>query len=270
MEDNASERHWCSTAIRSNSKKGASLLSELLRRTALQEARPTEQTSELLARLVTSSKRATVAFLSANSAYIAYQHHELVQAFECTSIVLPDGVGIRLLSRFAGQTIRTNVPGTDLVPRLLNDKHLSGKRVFLLGHIPDAHDSLIHGFKDRFPNVNLVGWHHGFFADFMNDSIVAAINHTGPDVLLVGMGTPRQETWVFNNSPFLNVPLVISVGGLFQYWTGELKRTPSWLRFLRLEWLWILVHQPWKWHRYCAEGPRLIWKEFVQSYVASL
>ena len=96
-----------------------------------------------------------------------------------------------------------------------------------------------------YPGWTLAGYHHGYLTD---DSLVSAaidqINAAHPDVLLVGMGNPAQECWISRHLPRLKAPVCMGIGGLFDYWAGNVSRAPRWLRRFGHEWVWRLYQQP--------------------------
>lgn len=88
--------------------------------------------------------------------------------------------------------------------------------------------------------------------------MIEKINVARPDLLLVGMGNPRQEYWIHAHKAKLRVPVCIGVGGLFDHWAGNLKRAPLWVRRQGFEWLQILLQQPFKWRRYLVGNPKFL------------
>ena len=96
--------------------------------------------------------------------------------------------------------------------------------------------------EEKFPNINVVGTHNGFFNN--DEEIVNQINLLNPDVLLVGMGAPKQEKWIFKNKDKLNAKVFIGIGGSFDVMSGKIKRAPLFFQKLGLEWLYRLIKQP--------------------------
>jgi len=111
--------------------------------------------------------------------------------------------------------------------------------------------------RKKFPGWTLAGCHHGFLGnESVEAAAIAAINAARPDVLLVGMGNPLQEKWIRRNLSRLDVPVCMGIGGLFDYWAGNVSRAPAWLRRLGHEWLWRLFQQPkLKARRYLVGNP---------------
>ena len=170
-----------------------------------------------------------------------------------------DGTGVRWAFSLSRSRIpKDNVNGTDLVPRLLGRTRNPGYRYFLLGGGEEMIRRSAAGARTLFPACEIVGYHHGYVAVAEDDSLVDRINAAEPHLLLVGMGSPLQEQWIARNRHRLRVPLVLSVGGLFSYWAGELKRAPAWFRRSGIEWVYVLGQQPWKWRRYLLDAPILL------------
>ncbi|MGE0190361.1 MAG: WecB/TagA/CpsF family glycosyltransferase [Steroidobacteraceae bacterium] len=203
---------------------------------------------------------ATAAFLNANNSNISASDPKLRDALNGFTWVFPDGIGIRLVASLRGIWRGDNIPGSDLVPSLLRHPGVAGARVFMLGHTAGGLDKAARNFSVLFPAVTLVGYYHGYFDAREDADVLLKINESEADILLVGMGTPRQEKWLIQHASMLRPRLRIAVGGLFQYWSVELRRAPVWVRRAWLEWFWIMSHQPFKWRRYLLGGPRFFFR----------
>jgi len=168
--------------------------------------------------------------------------------------VFGDGTGVRWAVRFLhGARLRDNVNGTDLVPALLG--RALGLRYFLLGASAEAIERAAAHARNAFPGWQLVGHHHGYVAGAASEAVVGKINASQPHLLLVGMGNPLQEEWIREQLPRLAVPLCVGVGGLFDYWAGDLRRAPAFMRRIGFEWLHLLLAQPRKFRRYVLGNP---------------
>jgi N-acetylglucosaminyldiphosphoundecaprenol N-acetyl-beta-D-mannosaminyltransferase len=198
---------------------------------------------------------ATVAFLNMRNYVALRRYPDAVAAYHDMDQVYPDGVGLQLARHVLGLARFPRVAGTDLVPMLL-DQLPAGTRVYLLGATPAVCSGAAAGFRRRFPALVLAGSHHGFFAEAQDDAVLSDIARATPDVLLVGMGSPLQERWVARHRHRLPGRLAVCVGGLFHYWADDLRRAPRLLRGLGLEWLWILMQQPYKWRVYSIDAAR--------------
>lgn len=170
--------------------------------------------------------------------------------------VFGDGTGVRWAARLQGLRLHDNVNGTDLVPALLNATQGKGYRCFLLGTDADSIRRAADYAAGAFPGWTVAGCHHGYLCTpELNASALAMIREARPDLLLVGMGNPLQESWIHRHRDELGSIVCVGVGGLFQYWAGTINRAPQWLRGTGFEWLGILVQQPSKAKRYLLGNP---------------
>ena len=112
--------------------------------------------------------------------------------------------------------------------------------------------------RSAFPKWELAGYHHGYVDVEDCDAVISGINAADADLLLVGMGNPKQELWIHENRKRLNVQVCMGVGGLFDYWAGDLTRAPAWMRRLGIEWIHLMLRQPRKLHRYLVGGPQFL------------
>ena len=170
--------------------------------------------------------------------------------------IFGDGTGVRWAARFLyGVRLRDNVNGTDLVPRIFRDLGGQGYRYFMLGNTPERIELAAEYARTHFPGWTLAGYHHGFVQPEDHARVVQEINESEADMLLVGMGNPKQEQWISQHLADLRVPLCLGIGGLFDYWASEIERAPAWVRRLGSEWVYVLLQQPHKARRYLLGNP---------------
>lgn len=173
--------------------------------------------------------------------------------------VYGDGTGVRWAVRLLHRrALRDNINGTDIVPLLFSQTSGRGLRYFLLGNMPGRIERAVAYARGAFPGWTLAGYHHGYLTDGDHDEVVKQINASGADMLLVGMGNPKQEQWIARHLPQLRVPLCMGTGGLFDYWVGDLVRAPVWVRRIGYEWLHLLIKQPHKAGRYLVGNPKFL------------
>jgi N-acetylglucosaminyldiphosphoundecaprenol N-acetyl-beta-D-mannosaminyltransferase len=187
----------------------------------------------------------SVFFVNAHTLNLAASDPSYRDVLNTADFVFGDGTGVRWAARLQGVRVLENLVGTDFTPALFQQTADRGHSYFMLGAdqktIPVAADYA----RRTFPGWKQAGYRHGYVADEAeNAAAIAAINAAGPDVLLVGMGNPLQERWIQQNLPLLKVPVCLGIGGLFDYWAGNVSRAPRWLRRLGHEWLWRLYQQP--------------------------
>jgi N-acetylglucosaminyldiphosphoundecaprenol N-acetyl-beta-D-mannosaminyltransferase len=196
----------------------------------------------------------------------------LRQAYAGAGLVLADGAPVVAASQLLGRPLPERVAGSDLVPRLLNEAvwQRIGLRVYLLGGMPGVANRAAERIEKCWPGVRVVGTASpppGFEADAeLNAQLVARINDSQPDVLLIGLGAPKQELWVHRHHAQLNVPVALCVGSTIDFLAGQRRRAPRWMRRVGLEWLFRMLLEPRRLaRRYARDAwlfPRLVWREW--------
>jgi N-acetylglucosaminyldiphosphoundecaprenol N-acetyl-beta-D-mannosaminyltransferase len=146
--------------------------------------------------------------------------------------------------------------GVDFTWEMLAAIERAGLSVYLLGGTPEELSGTVGRIAERLPGLRLIGAHQGHLA--RGETVVREIAATSPDVLLVAMGFPRQERWITNNLPALNVKVAVAEGGSFSFMSGAVPRAPGWVRRAGLEWSYRLARQPWRLRRQLAL-PVFVW-----------
>jgi N-acetylglucosaminyldiphosphoundecaprenol N-acetyl-beta-D-mannosaminyltransferase len=213
-----------------------------------------EEALDQLDAWLVDGRRRSLFFVNAHTLNLASKDEDFRRVLNGADAVFGDGTGVRWAARTRGHRLRANLNGTDLVPALLKGR--AGTRVFLLGSTPDRAPRAAAAFRRLFPACELVGSHHGYVQEEgASRAAIAQINAARPDLLLVGMGNPLQERWIARWRDDIDAELCIGVGGLLEYWTGALQRAPAWMRRKGIEWVHILLSQPWKARRYLIGNP---------------
>jgi N-acetylglucosaminyldiphosphoundecaprenol N-acetyl-beta-D-mannosaminyltransferase len=175
-----------------------------------------------------------------------------------------DGVGLLLASRWLGRPVRERVTGSDGIYRLAAHCAQQGYRMFMLGAAPGVAEIVAARLAAANPGLEVVGTHAGSPRVEDEEEIVQLVRRTAPDVLLVAYGVPAEEKWIARNSERLGVPVMIGVGGSFDFVAGVARRAPVWMRRAGLEWLHRLICEPWRWRRQLAL-PRFVWLVLKQK-----
>jgi len=184
-----------------------------------------------------------VAFCNANTMVSALRSQAYIDTLS-RFLVLNDGVGIDLASSlFMGHGFEDNLNGTDLVPEIL-EKATAPVSIYLLGAKQPVVEEAGRQLAARFPRHHVVGMHHGYLKREDEAAVVAEINASKADLLLVAMGNPRQEQFIDRHAAELTPHVLIGVGALFDFISGTVPRAPHWMRVLRLEWLFRLMIEP--------------------------
>jgi len=167
-------------------------------------------------------------------------------------LVLPDGMGILWAARILGQPLRERVTGVDMTQRVAGLAAERGYRLFLLGAAPGVAEEAARRLVRSHSGLVVAGTWAGSPAESEAARIVQRIRHTHPQVLFVAYGAPRQDLWIAQHLREMGVPVVMGVGGAFDFIAGETRRAPPWMRDRGLEWVHRLWHQPWRWRRMMA------------------
>ncbi len=162
-------------------------------------------------------------------------------AVNAAELVLPDGVGDLLASRILGSPLPERVTGADLTPLLLGRLAERGGSVFLYGAKPGVAERAGARIAGAYPGLRIAGTENGYIPDEMD--LLRRLEETKPELLLLGLGAPRQERWMAAHRESLTA-VMIGVGGFLDVLAGDVTRAPeSWQR-AGLEWLYRLFHDP--------------------------
>jgi N-acetylglucosaminyldiphosphoundecaprenol N-acetyl-beta-D-mannosaminyltransferase len=162
--------------------------------------------------------------------------------------IVPDGIGVVIASRLKKQPLIERVPGFELMEELLAVSNEHRLRVYIVGAKPEVLDRAIGNVKEKYPNLLLAGYHHGYFDDH-DETIIQDIEEKQPDLILVALGFPRQEKWIKENMPRVQKGVFIGVGGSIDVLAGHVKRAPVIWQRIHLEWFYRLLQQPSRWRR---------------------
>jgi N-acetylglucosaminyldiphosphoundecaprenol N-acetyl-beta-D-mannosaminyltransferase len=209
-----------------------------------------------------------VYFVNAHAVNVAQKSLPYKEALSRAEFVFNDGAGVSLAGTFLGSPFPANLNGTDWIPAFLDflDAQGEGLNIFLLGDSKETLEKTSDIFSQRWPSLHVVGSHHGYYQH--TSEPLEALWDVGVDLLIVGMGVPKQELFIDDHWETLKnagVKGAIAGGAIFKFLTGEVYRAPQWLRKCRLEWIWRLLLEPKRlWRRYLLGNftfMMLVWKE---------
>ncbi|MBS7697319.1 MULTISPECIES: WecB/TagA/CpsF family glycosyltransferase [unclassified Chelatococcus] len=184
-----------------------------------------------------------VAFLNAHNANLCWENADVAAAFR-RGLVLNDGIGLDIATRVLhGQAFPDNLNGTDFVPLYL-EKTNRVFRIFLLGGAEGVAEKVLSAFQARAPQHDYVGTRHGYFTDAEAADVAGEIAASGADLVLVALGSPRQELWMSRHLIATGCRAGLSVGGLFDFASGTKPRAPALVRRLQCEWIFRLLLEP--------------------------
>ncbi|PJA30408.1 MAG: glycosyltransferase [candidate division Zixibacteria bacterium CG_4_9_14_3_um_filter_46_8] len=153
-----------------------------------------------------------------------------------------------------------HIGGIMLMRSILEKAPFKNYKIYFLGAKEEVVTEMVKRLKREHRDLNITGYHHGYFTSENDREIIEDIRSKCPDILLVAMGTPKQEVWIDDHFEELNVPVVMGVGGSFDVFAGLTKETPDYLR-CGFEWLYRLAQDPKRlWKRYITTNPKFVWK----------
>ena len=167
-------------------------------------------------------------------------------AVKNSDLIIPDGYGIILAGIFFHKPIKNQLPGIDLTYHLLGMAHEKRLSVFLLGGTWVVIEKVYRNFKKWFPGIKYLGRYYGYFNINEEEKLITGIDKIRPDILFVGLGTPKQEIWINENLKRIKARIIIGIGGSFDVISGEKKRAPVKWREKHLEWLYRSITSPLK------------------------
>lgn len=172
---------------------------------------------------------------------------------ERSALSLCDTIGILLASRARRGPLRERVTGVDLIEPLAERSAAGGDlRFFFLGGAPGVAERAAIALRQRHPGVAIVGTRDGYFNAGQSPTIAASILASGANVLLVGLGSPKQEYWLEDYLAATKCGVGIGVGGSFDILAGTVSRAPRFWQRAGLEWLYRLIREPARWRRQLA------------------
>lgn len=173
------------------------------------------------------------------------------QILEEADLVVPDGIGVVIASKLKkGEKLPERVAGYDLVQNTMKEAVKEGYKYYFFGSKPGISDEAAVKMREAYPGIQIVGTRNGYFKPEDEKEIIADINASGANILLVALGAPRQEKWIEANKHLMpNIRVAIGVGGSLDVMSGNVKRAPITFQKLGLEWFYRLLKEPTRFKR---------------------
>jgi N-acetylglucosaminyldiphosphoundecaprenol N-acetyl-beta-D-mannosaminyltransferase len=210
-----------------------------------------EQAASEVERLVLRNVPSYLITANTNYAMLVSQYPDLHEVNRNAALIVADGIHMVWASRMTPHPLPERVTGTDLIHQFSALAAHKGYSLFLLGAAPGVAEQAARNLCARYPGLRIAGIEAPMFKDLTPDEheqLIARIREARPDLLLLAMGQPQGERWLFQNHEALGVPVSIQIGGSLDYIAGRIPRAPRWMRTIGLE-------AP---YRMCCEPARLI------------
>lgn len=193
----------------------------------------------------------------------------LLRIHNDAGLVTPDGMPLVWLLHLYGFDHVDRVYGPDLMMALCQHSVSKGYRHYLYGASAGVTELLTYKLQQRFPDLQIVGaWSPPFrpLTDQEDEEVVRRINEANPDIVWVGLSTPKQERWMAAHTGRLAAPVLIGVGAAFDFHAGVKRQAPRWMQRSGLEWFFRLSTEPRRlWRRYLTNNPQFVGLVLAQS-----
>lgn len=217
---------------------------------------------ELIESAISKRKKANIYYVNADTLNKCYLKPSLQHLFNKTPYIFPDGSGVKLACSLMKRPLRKNLNGTDMLPHICDMAAFREYKIFLYGAKEGVALKMKNKLIERYPDLQIVGTLNGY--DVHTNEAVNMMNHTKADIVLVAKGAPYQEEWIEENSRHILAPVVIGVGGLFDFYSGNIPRAPLWMRRLGIEWMYRLRQEPGRmFARYILGNPLFLLRSYI-------
>jgi exopolysaccharide biosynthesis WecB/TagA/CpsF family protein len=205
-----------------------------------------ENAAKLIVQEIKHSKRLPflIAHINTHNFRTLSSNRKLLEALRVRCWYLLEGIGLKAACALTRGWLPDDTNGTDLFPALLAELRNVPCRLFLLGSQSNVVGMAALKIKERWNHVEIVGYRDGYFSNEQIPLIRDEVQRAEPTLLLIGLGSPRQEEVAMEFLQVPNLELVWTVGGLFDFMSGRIKRAPPIVRALRLEWLFRIYLEP--------------------------
>lgn len=196
--------------------------------------------------LIQESNKSCQMLCAPNTEFImrAQKDEELFQILKESRFSTPDSAGVLLGAKLQKKKFKEKISGQPFVRELVRLSQEKGYTIYFLGSEPGIAEQARLNLLKIYPGAKIVGTQHGYFNKKQEPDVIAEINSLKPNILVVTLGMPRQEKWIYRHKNELKVDVAIGEGGTFDYEAGKLKRAPDWVQKIGMEWLWRLFLEP--------------------------
>jgi exopolysaccharide biosynthesis WecB/TagA/CpsF family protein len=224
-----------------------------------------EQAVDAAEELFRRQQPAWIAVENVHAVNLALSDRSHLGVLRSADLVLNDGKGVMLGARLLGRSFPADLNGNFFTPLLLDRAAGRGWRTFLLGAAPGVVERAADRLRARHPGLVIAGTRDGFIAPDEHDRVCAGIRASRAELLLIGIGMPRQERWAHEHLRDTGVRLASTVGAFFDFQTGTVPRAPAWLNSVGLEWVHRLALEPRRlWRRYLLGNPIFVLRVLAQ------
>ena len=209
------------------------------------------------------SKHGQIVTINPEMISAAQKNSDFAEIINSAELVVADGIGVEIGLKILGYKVK-RIAGIDLGKALIEKFTASGKSVAMIGAKPGVVDSAIENLSKEYQNLNVVYSHDGYFDN--DEDIIESVISANPDLILVALGSPKQEFFIHNLKEKLPNSTLIGLGGSFDVWAGVVERAPIIYQKLGLEWLYRTLKEPKRFKRIFPTLPLFVLKVLKERF----
>lgn len=209
------------------------------------------------------SKHGQIVTINPEMISAAQKNSDFAEIINSAELVVADGIGVEIGLKILGYKVK-RIAGIDLGKALVEKFTASGKSVAMIGAKPGVVDSAIANLSKEYQNLNVVYSHDGYFDN--DEDIIESVISANPDLILVALGSPKQEFFIHNLKEKLPNSTLIGLGGSFDVWAGVVERAPKIYQKLGLEWLYRTFKEPKRFKRIFPTLPLFVLKVLKERF----
>ena len=198
-------------------------------------------------KLIESSNKSCKMVFAPNTEFImcAQKDKEFFEILNKSDLSTPDSIGVEMAAKRMRKPLKQRIQGQKYFRKIVEEGEKLGWSFYILGGKDDTPNKAVENLKKIYPKLNVIGLHEGYFENEEDENkVIEEINSLKPNILIVAMGAPKQEKWIYANKDRLQVDIACGQGGTLDYEAGNIKRAPEFFQRVGLEWLWRLIKQP--------------------------
>jgi len=193
----------------------------------------------------------------------ASENSEFADIIRNAELVVPDGIGVEIGLKILGYKVK-RIPGIELGKALIIKFSKEGKSIAMIGAKPEVIEKAVSNLKSEIPDIKIVYSHDGYFSD--DETILNEAASSNADLVLVALGSPKQEFFINKLKTRLPNAVLIGLGGSFDVWAGTVERAPAVYQKLGLEWLYRTVKEPARFKRIFPTLPLFLLKVLKERF----
>ncbi|MDO9084681.1 MAG: WecB/TagA/CpsF family glycosyltransferase [Anaerolineaceae bacterium] len=211
---------------------------------------------------ISDKKNKYVCVTPAHALMDCHQDKRIRNVYNQAGLVTPDGMAVVWILKLLGHKEVGRVYGPDLMNELCRVSLETGYKHFFYGNTVSVLSDLKEKLEEKFPGIQIIGSIAPPFrelTDQEDEEICKRISASGADILWVGLGSPKQELWMYHHQGKIDVPVMIGVGAAFDFLSGNKSQAPRWIQRSGLEWFYRFLQEPKRlWKRYLLGYPRFV------------